>query len=29
MTLDPEARLAVLLATTGLTQVDLAQLLGK
>ena len=29
MTLDPEARLAVLLATTGLTQVDLAKLLGN
>ena len=27
-TLDPEARLAVLLATTGVTQVDLAKLLG-
>jgi transcriptional regulator with XRE-family HTH domain len=27
-TLDPEARLAVLLAATGLTQVDLAKLLG-
>ena len=26
---DPEARLAVLLATTGLTQVDLAKLLGN
>ena len=27
-TLDPQARLAVLLATTGLTQLDLAKLLG-
>jgi transcriptional regulator with XRE-family HTH domain len=27
-TLDPQARLAVLLATTGLTQMDLAKLLG-
>jgi DNA-binding XRE family transcriptional regulator len=26
--LDPQARLAVLLATTGLTQLDLAKLLG-
>ncbi len=27
MTSDPQARLAVLLATTGLTQLDLARLL--
>ena len=28
-TLDPQARLAVLLATTGLTQLDLAKLLEE